>query len=102
MAALLIHEAFAGQVACNLAAWEHGWKEAPIGKTDRDRLNPLGGSIAIGHPFAATGARIIVQSPTRCSGAAQSSVLPASVAQAQPRRRWSWNGRDRARVIAPR
>jgi acetyl-CoA acetyltransferase len=61
MAALLIHEAFAGQVACNLAAWEHGWKEAPIGKTDRDRLNPLGGSIAIGHPFAATGARIIVQ-----------------------------------------
>ncbi len=56
-----MHEAFGGQVAANLAAWEHGWKEDPIGKVDRDKLNQLGGSIAIGHPFAATGARIITQ-----------------------------------------
>ncbi len=56
-----MHEAFAGQVAANLAAWEHGWKEEPIGKVDRDKLNQLGGSIAIGHPFAATGARIVTQ-----------------------------------------
>ncbi len=56
-----MHEAFGGQVASNLAAWEHGWKLNPIGKVDRDRLNVLGGSIAIGHPFAATGARIIGQ-----------------------------------------
>jgi len=56
-----MHEAFGGQVAANLAAWEHGWKEDPIGKVDRDRLNRLGGSIAIGHPFAATGARIVTQ-----------------------------------------
>jgi acetyl-CoA acetyltransferase family protein len=56
-----MHEAFGGQVASNLAAWEHGWKEDPIGKVDRDRLNQLGGSIAIGHPFAATGARIVTQ-----------------------------------------
>ena len=56
-----MHEAFAGQVASNLAAWEHGWKEEPIGKVDRDKLNPLGGSIAIGHPFAATGSRIVNQ-----------------------------------------
>jgi acetyl-CoA acetyltransferase family protein len=56
-----MHEAFAGQVAANLAAWERGWKHDPIGKVDRDFLNPLGGSIAIGHPFAATGARIVVQ-----------------------------------------
>jgi acetyl-CoA acetyltransferase family protein len=56
-----MHEAFAGQVAANLAAWEHGWKEDPIGKVDRDKLNPLGGSIAIGHPFAATGSRIVNQ-----------------------------------------
>ncbi len=56
-----MHEAFGGQVAANLAAWEHGWKEDPIGKVDRDRLNQLGGSIAIGHPFAATGARIVTQ-----------------------------------------
>ena len=56
-----MHEAFGGQVASNLAAWEHGWKEDPIGKVDRDKLNPLGGSIAIGHPFAATGSRIVTQ-----------------------------------------
>jgi len=56
-----MHEAFGGQVASNLAAWEHGWKEDPIGKVDRDKLNQLGGSIAIGHPFAATGARIVSQ-----------------------------------------
>ena len=56
-----MHEAFGGQVAANIAAWEHGWKEPPIGKVDRDKLNQLGGSIAIGHPFAATGARIVTQ-----------------------------------------
>jgi acetyl-CoA acetyltransferase family protein len=54
-----MHEAFGGQVACNLAAWEQGWKEPPIGKLNRTRLNPLGSSIAVGHPFAATGARIV-------------------------------------------
>jgi acetyl-CoA acetyltransferase family protein len=56
-----MHEAFGGQVASNLAAWEQGWKEDPVGKVDRDKLNQLGGSIAIGHPFAATGARIVTQ-----------------------------------------
>jgi acetyl-CoA acetyltransferase family protein len=54
-----MHEAFGGQVACNLAAWEQGWKEPPIGKVDRNKLNPLGSSISVGHPFAATGARIV-------------------------------------------
>ncbi|MEE9228512.1 MAG: acetyl-CoA C-acyltransferase [Acidimicrobiia bacterium] len=54
-----MHEAFGGQVASNLAAWEQGWKEPPIGKLDRTKLNPLGSSISVGHPFAATGARII-------------------------------------------
>ena len=54
-----IHEAFAGQVECNLRAWEQGWMEPAIGRVDPERLNPLGGSIAIGHPFAATGARIV-------------------------------------------
>ena len=56
-----IHEAFAGQVASNIAAWERGWKEPPIGKVDTDILNVNGGSIAIGHPFAATGARVVTQ-----------------------------------------
>ena len=54
-----MHEAFGGQVASNLKAWEQGWKEPAIGQVDRELLNPLGSSIAIGHPFAATGARIV-------------------------------------------
>ena len=53
-----MHEAFAGQIACNLKAWEQGWKEPAIGKVDQEKLNPLGSSIAIGHPFSATGIRI--------------------------------------------
>ena len=55
-----MHEAFAGQVLCNLAAWERGWKAPPIGRVPEERLNPLGGSIAVGHPFAATGVRMAV------------------------------------------
>jgi len=54
-----MHEAFGGQVACNLRAWEQGWKEPAIGSVDREKLNPLGSSLAVGHPFAATGARIV-------------------------------------------
>ena len=54
-----MHEAFGGQVACNFKAWEKGWQEEPIGTVDREKLNPLGSSIAVGHPFAATGARIV-------------------------------------------
>ena len=54
-----MHEAFGGQVAANLRAWEQGWKEPAIGRVDYQILNPLGSSIAIGHPFAATGARIV-------------------------------------------
>ncbi len=54
-----MHEAFGGQVASNLRAWEQGWKEPAIGSVDREKLNQLGSSIAVGHPFAATGARIV-------------------------------------------
>lgn len=53
-----MHEAFGGQVACNLKAWERGWKEPAIGVVDRGKLNTLGSSIAVGHPFAATGIRM--------------------------------------------
>ncbi|MDX1660181.1 MAG: acetyl-CoA C-acyltransferase [Gemmatimonadota bacterium] len=56
-----MHEAFAGQVACNLRAWEEGWKEPAIGGVQEEKLNPMGGSIALGHPFAATGGRIVTQ-----------------------------------------
>jgi len=55
-----MHEAFAGQVLCNLRAWERGWHEPAIGPVAEERLNPLGSSIAVGHPFAATGIRIVV------------------------------------------
>ncbi|RFU87772.1 acetyl-CoA C-acetyltransferase [Streptomyces triticagri] len=50
-----VHEAFASQVLATLAAWE----KRGIGTVDRDRLNVAGSSLATGHPFAATGARIV-------------------------------------------
>jgi acetyl-CoA C-acetyltransferase len=61
-----IHEAFEAQVLCTLKAWESpefcrdrlGLAE-PLGAIDRRKLNLKGGSVAIGHPFAATGARIL-------------------------------------------
>jgi acetyl-CoA acetyltransferase family protein len=54
-----VHEAFGAQVVCNLLAWKDGWKEPAIGEVAPDKLNPLGSSISVGHPFAATGARIV-------------------------------------------
>ena len=54
-----MHEAFGAQVMCNMRAWKNGWKEDSIGKVDMAKLNPLGSSIAVGHPFAATGGRIV-------------------------------------------
>jgi acetyl-CoA C-acetyltransferase len=61
-----IHEAFAAQVLCTLKAWNDpafcrdklGLKSA-LGSIDRSRLNVRGGSLALGHPFGATGARIV-------------------------------------------
>ena len=61
-----IHEAFAAQVLCTLRAWEDAdfckerlGRKAPLGSIDRDKLNVNGGSLAAGHPFAATGGRIV-------------------------------------------
>jgi acetyl-CoA C-acetyltransferase len=61
-----IHEAFAAQVLCTLAAWEDPafcserlGRAAPLGSIDRGKLNVNGGSLAAGHPFAATGGRIV-------------------------------------------
>jgi acetyl-CoA C-acetyltransferase len=61
-----IHEAFAAQVLCTLRAWEDPvfcrerlGREQPLGAIDRGRLNVNGGSLAAGHPFAATGGRIV-------------------------------------------
>jgi acetyl-CoA C-acetyltransferase len=60
-----IHEAFAGQVLCTLKAWESdqycrtelGLSKA-LGSIDRTKMNVKGGSVAVGHPFGATGTRI--------------------------------------------
>lgn len=54
-----IHEAFAAQVLANAAAWEKGWKGAPTGPVDWEKVNVNGSSIAVGHPWAATGGRIV-------------------------------------------
>jgi acetyl-CoA C-acetyltransferase len=61
-----IHEAFAAQVLCTLKAWEDETYcktrlglPAALGAIDPAKMNPHGSSLATGHPFAATGARII-------------------------------------------
>ncbi len=61
-----IHEAFASQVLSTLAAWEDPvfckerlGLDAPLGSIDRAKLNVNGSSLAAGHPFAATGGRIV-------------------------------------------
>jgi acetyl-CoA C-acetyltransferase len=61
-----VHEAFAAQVLCTLKAWEDAGvckeklgREKPLGAIDRAKLNVNGGSLAAGHPFAATGGRIV-------------------------------------------
>jgi acetyl-CoA acetyltransferase family protein len=59
MALLEIHEAFAAQVLANVAAWECGWKGRPTGPVDWNRVNVNGSSVAVGHPWAATGGRIL-------------------------------------------
>lgn len=61
-----IHEAFAGQVLSTLKAWESAeycrkvlGLEKPLGAIDRNKMNVKGGSLALGHPFGATGARVV-------------------------------------------
>src|SRR5918992_97919 len=72
-----IHEAFAAQVLCTLKAWEDG----PLGAIDRSKLNVAGGSLAAGHPFAATGGRILATVAKllaeRGSGRARVSICAA-------------------------
>jgi len=82
-----IHEAFAAQVLCTLKAWESDtWcrnrlgREA-LGGIERVKMNPKGSSVAVGHPFAATGARIVAtaakQLAARGSGRALISICAA-------------------------
>ncbi len=83
-----IHEAFAAQVLCTLKAWESPQfcrdrlgLPAPLGSIDRAKLNVKGSSVAVGHPFAATGARIVATLAkllaTRGSGRGLISVCTA-------------------------
>jgi len=83
-----IHEAFAAQVLCTLRAWESAdycrnrlGLEAPLGAIEVDKINPLGSSLATGHPFAATGARLIAtaakQLAQRGTGRALISICTA-------------------------
>ncbi|HYY61287.1 MAG TPA: acetyl-CoA C-acyltransferase, partial [Burkholderiales bacterium] len=83
-----IHEAFAAQVLCTLKAWESEsycrnrlGRDAALGSIERAKLNPQGSSVAIGHPFAATGARVVMtaakQLAARGAGRALISICAA-------------------------
>lgn len=77
-----IHEAFAAQVLCTLKAWEDPeycktrlGLDAPLGAIDRSRLNIKGSSLAAGHPFAATGGRIVANMAKLLDAAGQGRGL---------------------------
>lgn len=77
-----IHEAFAAQVLCTLNAWESPdycrdvlGRDAPLGPVDRSRLNVRGSSLAFGHPFAATGARILASLAKTLAGTRKRGLI---------------------------
>ncbi|MFZ9363557.1 MAG: acetyl-CoA C-acetyltransferase [Arenimonas sp.] len=77
-----IHEAFAAQVLCTLKAWESEefcktklGMEGALGAIDRSKLNVVGSSLALGHPFAATGARIVATAAKLLKEKGQGRVL---------------------------
>lgn len=77
-----IHEAFAAQVLCTLKAWEDAdycrerlGLDAPLGAIDRSRMNVKGSSLAAGHPFAATGGRIVANLAKLLAAAGQGRGL---------------------------
>ncbi len=84
-----IHEAFAAQVLCTIAALESPeWQAEKAGVTremgafPRDRMNPNGGSLALGHPFGATGARILSQAAVELSEKPSGSRAVVSICAA--------------------
>ena len=81
-----IHEAFAAQVLCNVAALESptfrrdkAGVDFDPGKLPVDRINPHGGSVALGHPFGATGARILSQAVKELASMAKGSRAVVSI-----------------------
>ena len=75
-----VHEAFAAQVLCNMKVWRDGWSRYPDtsvrGEIRSDRMNVTGGSIAIGHPFAATGGRLLL---TTCQALKQRGLSRGAI-----------------------
>ncbi|MDR5757362.1 acetyl-CoA C-acetyltransferase [Caballeronia sp. LZ035] len=92
-----IHEAFAAQVLCTLAAWEDDeycrtalGLDGPLGAIARERLNVNGSSLATGHPFAATGGRIVgtlakmlAHAPARADGQPRRGLISICAAGGQ-------------------
>lgn len=83
-----IHEAFAAQVLCTLKAWEDPeycktrlGLDQPLGSIDRSKLNVKGSSLAAGHPFAATGGRIVANLAKLLSLAEQGRGLISDAAR---------------------
>ena len=81
-----IHEAFSAQVACHIRALEDkkyvqekAGVEHTFGSFPRDRMNPNGGSVALGHPFGATGARILSQAVKELAAMPQASRAIVSI-----------------------
>jgi len=77
-----IHEAFAAQVLCTLKAWESDdycrnrlGRDRALGAIDRAKMNPKGSSVALGHPFAATGARIVMTAAKQLAERGSGRVL---------------------------
>jgi acetyl-CoA acetyltransferase len=75
-----VHEAFAAQVLCNMKEWRDGWSSYPAtevrGEIPSERMNLAGGSIAIGHPFAATGGRLLL---TTCQALRQRKMKRGAI-----------------------
>jgi acetyl-CoA C-acetyltransferase len=81
-----IHEAFSAQVACHIKALQDkefvrqkAGVEHTFGSFPLDRMNPNGGSVALGHPFAATGARILSQAVKELAGMPHGSRAIVSI-----------------------
>jgi acetyl-CoA C-acetyltransferase len=81
-----IHEAFSAQVACHIRALEDkkyvrekAGVEHTFGSFPRDRMNPNGGSVALGHPFGATGARILSQAVKELAAMSRGSRAVVSI-----------------------
>jgi acetyl-CoA acyltransferase len=78
-----MHEAFAAQVLCIIKALgspgfakERLGRDGAIGQMDPAKLNPLGSSLALGHPFAATGARMVTTAANQLArGTAETALL---------------------------